>query len=53
MSGVAVDYVGSDVRIKSGDSRSNGSRYIRGAVFMSNEHDEAYPNSAKRLWLFA
>ena len=38
-----------DVCIKFGDSRSNGFRNIRGADFVSNEQDEAYPNSAKRL----
>ena len=37
MSGVAVDYVGVDVRVKYGDSGSNGSRDIRGADFVSNE----------------
>ena len=31
------DYIGMDVRVKFGDSRSNGSRDIRGANFMSNE----------------
>ena len=35
--GVAVDYVGVDVTMKFGDSRSNGSRDIRGANFVSNE----------------
>ena len=41
--------VSMDVLVKLGDSRSNGSRDIRGADFVSNEHDEAYPNSGKRL----
>ena len=35
--GVAVDYVGMDVRVKFADTRSNGSGYIRGADFVSNE----------------
>ena len=37
ISGVAADYVGMDVHVKFGDSRSNGSRDIRGADFESNE----------------
>ena len=50
---MGVDNVDMDVSIKFGDSMSNGSRDIRGADFVSNErtneHDEAYPNSAFRL----
>ena len=42
MSGVAVDYVRMDVRVNIGDCRSNGSRDIRGADFVSNEHIEVY-----------
>ena len=42
ISGVAVDYIGMDVRVKFGDSRSKGSWAIRGADFASNEHIEAY-----------
>ena len=38
MFGTAVDIVGIDVPIKFDDSRSKGFRYIRGAVFVSNEH---------------
>ena len=34
---VAIDYVGMDVHVKFADSRSNGSRDIRGADFVSNE----------------
>ena len=41
--GVAVADVGMDVCVKFGDSVSNS---IRRADFMSNEQDEAYPNSA-------
>ena len=37
ISSVTVDYVGLDVRVKFGDSRSNGSRNIRGADFASSE----------------
>ena len=39
ISGLAVDYVGVDVRVKFGDcrSRSNGFRDIRGADFVSKE----------------
>ena len=36
-SGVAIYYVGMDVPVKFGDSRSKGSRDIRGAGFVSNE----------------
>ena len=52
MSSVAVDSVGMDVYIKYGDSRSSGFRDIRGADFVSNEQDEAHPNSVKclKLW---
>ena len=32
-----LDYVGVDVRVKLGDSRSNASRDIQEADFMSNE----------------
>ena len=42
ISGVGVESVGMDVRVKFGDSRSHGFRDIRGAVFVSNEHAEAY-----------
>ena len=52
ISGLAVDTVGVDFHIKSGDSRSSGFRYIRGADFVSNAQTsitEAYPNSAKRV----
>ena len=37
ISGVAEDYVGVDVHVKFGGSRSNGSRDIRCTDFMSNE----------------
>ena len=37
------------VCVKFGDSWSNGFRGIRGADFVANEHDEAYPSRAKRL----
>ena len=38
--GVAVDNVGVDVRVKLSDSKSNGSRDIRGADSVSRkEHD--------------
>ena len=37
ISGAAVEYVSVDVRVKFGDSRSNGSRDIQGADFMLNE----------------
>ena len=46
---MAVDDVGMNAPVQFGESRSNGFRHIRGADFVSNEHDEAYPNSAKRL----
>ena len=36
-SSLAVDYFGVDVCVKLRDSRSNGSRDIRGADFVSNE----------------
>ena len=53
ISGEAVANVGLDVTAKFGDSRSNSFRYMRGADLVSNgrtnEHDQAYPNSAKRL----
>ena len=48
--GVAVDYARVDVRVKLGDSTSNGCRYIRRSDLVSNEHDEAYPNSST-YWL--
>ena len=52
ISGVGVDNIGTDVRMKFGDSRSNGFRDIRGANFVSNERTNerklAYPNCAKR-----
>ena len=34
---MAIDYVGMDVHVNFGDSRSNGSLDIRGAGFVSNE----------------
>ena len=37
ITGVAVDYNGVGVHVKSGDSRSNGSRDIRRADFVSND----------------
>ena len=37
ISSVAIDYVSMDIRVKSGDSRSNGSGDIRGAAFVSYE----------------
>ena len=37
ISGLVVEHVGMDVHEKVGDSRSNGSRDIRGADFVSNE----------------
>ena len=37
ISGVAVEYVGMDVRVSFGDSRSNGFRDIRLADLVSNE----------------
>ena len=53
ISGVAVDYAGMDVRVKCGDSRSNGSRDIRRADSVStdrtNDHDPIRPNSNERL----
>ena len=42
ISGVVVDNAGMDVHVKFGYSRSNGSRDIRGADFVSNEHIKAY-----------
>ena len=55
ISAVAIDYVGVDIPIKFGDSRSKRSRDIRRAGFVSNErkneHDKAYPNTAKRLFI--
>ena len=55
ISGTAVDNVGMEVAIKFGDSRSNCFRDIRGVGFVSNERTlaQAYPNSTKRLRLFA
>ena len=44
---MSVANVGVDVAIKFVDSMSNDLRDIRGADFVSNEQDEAYPNSAK------
>ena len=52
ISSVAVDYVGIAVRVKFGDSRSNGSQDIWGTDFVSNERTsmtEAYHVSQKRL----
>ena len=37
ISGEATDYVGMDVHVKFGDSRSSGFRNIRRADFVSNE----------------
>ena len=37
ISGVCVEYVDMDIRVKFCDSRSNGSQDIRGADFVSNE----------------
>ena len=37
LSGVALDRFGVGVDVRLGDPRSNGSRYIRGADFVSNE----------------
>ena len=43
ISGVAVDFLGMDIHVKLGDSRSKGSRDIRWVHFVSNgrtnEHD--------------
>ena len=51
-----MDNVGMDVFVKFGDSRSNDFQDIRGADFVSNEwtneQDEAYHNSVKRLKAF-
>ena len=44
ISGMAGDYV----RVKFGNYGANGFRNIRRADFVTNEHDEAYPNCAKR-----
>ena len=52
ISGVAVDQVGLDVRVKFGDSRSYGCQDIQGADFVSNERTnmtEAYDVRHKRL----
>ena len=49
VSRTAIDNVGGDVLVKFGDSMSNSFRDIRGADFVSNEHDREYPNSAGRL----
>ena len=38
-----------DGRVKFADSRSNGSRDIRGTVFVSNEHIEGYHIRQNRL----
>ena len=46
---VVEDNVAMNVSVKHGDSRPNGFREIRGADFVSNEHDEAYPNSTRRF----
>ena len=43
---MAIDNVGGNVPVKFGGSRSNVFLAIRGADFVSNEHDEAHPNSA-------
>ena len=49
ISGLAVDYVGMDVDVKFGDSRSNGSRDIRKTDFVSNEYIKVYHIRQKRL----
>ena len=49
LSGVAVDHVGVDILVKIGDSRSNGSRYIRKTAFVSNKHITQGGNA---LWAF-
>ena len=50
---MAAYHVGVDVLVKFGDSRSNGFRDIRGAVFAlnerTNEHDDAYIPIARNL----
>ena len=49
---MAVHNFGMDVHVKFGNSRSNASRDIRGADFVSNERMNVFevcPNSAKRL----
>ena len=50
ISGTAIDNVGADIRVKFGDSRSNGFRDIRGANFVSNERTlaKAIPIARKR-----
>ena len=55
VSGVAADKVGMDIPVKFGDSKSNGSRDIRGADFESNERTnmtEAYHIRQKALRAF-
>ena len=45
---VAADYAGMDVHVKCGDSRSNGSRDIRNADFVSNKHDRSLSHMGER-----
>ena len=47
MSGVAVQQFGVDVTVKFGDSRSNGSRYIRGLI-LCRTNERTLP---KLVWL--
>ena len=47
ISGLVVEHFGMDVTVKFGDSRSNGSRDIRGAGFVSNEHDRSLSDKAE------
>ena len=47
ISGVSLEPAGTDVRVKFGDSRSNGSRDIRGADCVSNEHTNAHDRGLK------
>ena len=49
ISSKSVDNVCRDVSVKFGDSMSNGFRGIREADFVSDEHNEAYPNSDRRF----
>ena len=45
---MALDHVGMDVYVIFGDSRSNGSRDIRGADFRrTNEHDRSISHKAE------
>ena len=48
--GVARDYVGMDVHVKFGDSSQTILETFEGLISRrTNEHDEAYTNSTKRL----